>query len=470
MTRLFNVKLLTARQRLRLLTPSLIAIVAFSATSLAIVLLYRTALEQEEAHLTGEVRRTKRLIETLDHFNRGDRDKTLAMLNQAELTSQWVRDTGEFTIAAVDGGHMRFLLRRRLDYRDRPSPVPMKGNRAEPMGRARRGESGGLIGPDYRGETVLAAYTPVKGLHWGLVAKIDMSEIRQPFIQAGLVVSGLVVVLVALITTILVRMVRPIITDLENSREAAEAANRAKSEFLAAMSHELRTPLNAIIGFSQGLLERADRHPLNDHQKDRIEKIHTSGLHLLSLISDILNIARVEAGTMDVSLSVCNPMLILSDVHEIVMGLTRARPELVVRLDSPLDLPLMTTDAEKVKQILVNLADNAVKFTEKGSITLTAREEDDWIIFSVADTGVGIPADQWDHVFEKLFQIRQATPRSIKGAGLGLPIARSYAELLGGSISFTSQLGQGSTFTLRLPQHLAGTAESVQEVAVGSRP
>jgi signal transduction histidine kinase len=229
-----------------------------------------------------------------------------------------------------------------------------------------------------------------------------------------------------------------------------EAASRHKSEFLANMSHELRTPLNAIIGFSEVLTERMFGE-LNEKQDEYLKDIHASGQHLLSLINDILDLSKIEAGRMELERSAFD----LPSAIENALILVRERASRRgIRLGSTIDERLGTIDGDerKVKQVLLNLLSNGLKFTpEGGRIDVGARLDGDRAEVSVADTGIGIaPADQ-DAVFEEFRQVGTADKKA-EGTGLGLALSRKFIELHGGKIWVQSQLGAGSTFTFTLPR------------------
>ena len=257
---------------------------------------------------------------------------------------------------------------------------------------------------------------------------------------------------------------------LEESATAAEAANLAKSEFLASMSHELRTPLNAVIGFSEGLLERTDRHPLNDHQKDRLGKVLRSGQHLLGLINNVLDIAKIESGKYEVNISSFEAKPLGEDIRDLSAALLREKPDVEFVLQIDEGLPSLKSDESLVKQILINLVGNAVKFTSKGTITLQISCDDEYVNIAVRDSGVGIPEERLHTIFAKFDQVRSATTDSIKGTGLGLAICNSLTSLLGGTLSVGSELGKGSTFTFSIPLEFNDLVLHDEQVAFDALP
>lgn len=234
-----------------------------------------------------------------------------------------------------------------------------------------------------------------------------------------------------------------------------ELANRHKSEFLANMSHELRTPLNAIIGFSEALLEKMFGD-INEKQEDYLKDIHSSGQHLLSLINDILDLAKVEAGRMELNLGTFDlPAAIDNALTLIRERAMRHGIGLSVEVDSRLGE--LNADERKLKQILLNLLSNAVKFTpEGGKIKVGARQIDDMVEIAVSDRGIGIALEDQAAVFEEFKQVGSDYTRKAEGTGLGLALTRKLVELHGGTIRLESEPGKGSTFSFTLPLKAAG--------------
>jgi len=235
------------------------------------------------------------------------------------------------------------------------------------------------------------------------------------------------------------------------ARARADEANRAKTEFLAVMSHELRTPLNAIAGYAE-LLDIGVHGPLTDGQREAIERIQRSQRHLLGLINDVLNFARIEAGRVELDLRplpLHDSLLALETLVSPLLEKKRLRyryepcdPDLVVRADS-----------EKVRQILLNLLSNAIKFTEsRGEIVVGCRADASAAHIMVRDTGVGIPPDKLERIFEPFVQLDTGRTRAHEGTGLGLSISRDLARAMGGDLTVASVVDEGSTFTLRMPR------------------
>jgi PAS domain S-box-containing protein len=230
-------------------------------------------------------------------------------------------------------------------------------------------------------------------------------------------------------------------------------ANRLKSEFLANMSHELRTPLNGIIGFAEFLID-GKPGPLNAKQTEYLGDILTSGRHLLQLINDVLDIAKVEAGRMDLTTAEFSLPASINEVCAIARPIAeKKRIKIGITADPALDR--VTLDPQKFKQILYNLLSNAVKFTDEGgSVEITAAVADgDHFRLDVQDTGIGIREEDFGRLFREFEQIDSGTSRHYEGTGLGLALTRKLVELHGGTISVRSEPGKGSTFSVALPLH-----------------
>jgi PAS domain S-box-containing protein len=237
------------------------------------------------------------------------------------------------------------------------------------------------------------------------------------------------------------------------AREAAEAGTRAKSAFLANMSHELRTPMNAIIGYSEMLAEEFEDEGQEDYLSD-IAKIRGAGKHLLSLINDILDLSKIEAGRVDLLLERFDLAEMLRETIATARPLMDARGVgFEVALSE--DLGAVRADLTKLRQVVLNLLSNAAKFTHEGVVELGAesfeRDGDRWIRLAVKDTGIGIEADKLDNVFEEFTQADLSTTREYGGTGLGLAISRRFCRMMGGDITASSVVGEGSTFTIEIP-------------------
>ncbi|MGH7314168.1 MAG: ATP-binding protein, partial [Candidatus Rokuibacteriota bacterium] len=253
--------------------------------------------------------------------------------------------------------------------------------------------------------------------------------------------------------------------EIEDKGRQLEVASQHKSQFLANMSHELRTPLNAIIGVAEMLLEDAQAADQQD-QVEPLERVVRAGRHLLALINDILDLSKIEAGRMELQLEPFAIAPLVQDVATTIRPIaTKSGNQVVV--ECPADIGTMCADAMRVRQALLNLASNATKFTEQGTVRLAVerrrQDEADWIHFAISDTGIGMTAEQMGRLFEEFTQADSSTTRRYGGTGLGLAISQRFCRMMGGDIAVESVPGQGSTFTISLPADVgAGDAAGAQ--------
>ncbi|MBW4553078.1 MAG: hypothetical protein KME35_18495 [Aphanocapsa sp. GSE-SYN-MK-11-07L] len=278
--------------------------------------------------------------------------------------------------------------------------------------------------------------------------------------------------------------------EADQARSAAEAANQSKSTFLANMSHELRTPMNAIIGYSEMLIEEAAEREPAEFVPD-LEKIQIAGKHLLSLINDILDLSKIEAGRMELYLETFDLTNLIQQVVATIQPLLTKNNN-IFKLNSAADLGQIRADLTKVRQSLLNLLSNACKFTQNGTITLTVTRDQmpnslgdgqavraasplgkgnaDTIQFKISDTGIGMTPEQMNKLFQPFTQADASTTRRYGGTGLGLAITQHFCQLMGGEITLDSQLGQGTTFTIDLPAEVSNPGATASVSNFDSNP
>jgi signal transduction histidine kinase len=243
----------------------------------------------------------------------------------------------------------------------------------------------------------------------------------------------------------------------EKARVQAESANQLKTQFLSNVSHEFRTPLNAINGYTEIMLSGIGGQMSEKHTQYN-KKIHANTQQLRLMVDDLLDLARIESGTVEITTSAIAPGDLVSQIVDVQQGLIQGK-SITLQMKSTADLPVAVQwDTRKVQQVLINLIGNAIKFTDQGSVEVSISTQNDLVHIAVADTGSGMPSDAPTYIFDKFRQVDSTEGRKHGGNGLGLSITKGLVEQMGGKITVQTALGKGSTFTVTLPRQMKDTA------------
>jgi PAS domain S-box-containing protein len=580
--------------------------ITVASTILSTWFFYQAAFDEQKIWLMEIAKSQAQITERIAKYSlkthpgphiEGNEDQALSHVLNVFHSFKGLGPTGEFLLAKKDGEMIVFLYQNNVRGFGKPRPVSVHSGLAEPMRRALNGQSGNMVGPDYRGITVLAAYEPVSGLNYGVVAKKDLAKIRAPFVQTAFLSALAAVVLVFIGAFFIHRLGFPIlehlehtisslgraqqiarlgnwernlitgeqswsketfhilgipedkkasllafkkavypddmgkirraisaalkgidpfdveyrvvhsgggaryihslaeivrspnqtpigirgtiqdITDLKEAQnkiirlnegleqrvkdrtlalsealEQAREASQAKTRFLANMSHELRPPLNAILGFSSVILNETFGTLDNKRYADYIIDIHDSGVLLLELINDILDLSSIEADKLSLSEEVLDPFKTIEDSLKFVEDQSNKK-HISLTFNAAEEQTFLLADERRLKQILLNLLTNAVKFNDEGgSVTLSAGFDEGAFYFTVKDTGIGMDKEGLTRALSPFERVEDIFSRTYEGTGLGLPLAKGLAEAHEGTMQVDSALGSGTTITVRFPK------------------
>ncbi|MBW8011074.1 MAG: hypothetical protein FVQ83_07520 [Chloroflexi bacterium] len=449
----------------------IMVMVALAAAIVSIGVLYQAAFDEQEARLVETAQSQARLIEAVARFDAeqsrdypgGSWEATLSQVREAHENYEGFGETGEFTLAQLEGNMIVFLLNHRHRDLQDPDPVSFDSERAEPMRLALSGFSGTVVGLDYRGEVVLAAHEPVAELDMGIVAKIDLAEVRQPFIWAGLIAGIIVVVLIVFAALGFLRMSNPIIKRLEDSletlqtysgrleemvedrtkelEEAHETMIRTEKlaflgELAGGVGHELRNPLGVI---TNAVYYLESTQPVSAEKlEEYLGIIASEALGASRIVGELLDYARVQQSQRE--------FIAISELVSDVLEKSPPPENINVAANLSQELPPSFIDAQQIKQVFTNLVTNAYQaMPQGGELIISTHVENGQIQLSIADTGMGISEDNMKKLFEPLFTTKA------RGIGLGLALSNRLVEANGGNILVESEEGKGATFIVSLP-------------------
>ncbi|MDX1738083.1 MAG: ATP-binding protein [Alphaproteobacteria bacterium] len=442
----------------------LLMFVTIALTSLSVMALYQVAFREKETDLRQMAQNQAKLISAVARFDNinsvdahpeGAVAATISQIIDANLTP--VRKDSSLDVIIAQRLPNKIVYLMRLNGPLSPPIKPDQLIQDLPMSLAINGQKGTTIYTNKDGEEILAAYDYIPELDVGVVTQKNLSEIRGPFIQVGLLLAGLATVTVILGSYFILRMMQPVIGELIDARNEAEKADIAKSNFLANMSHELRTPLNAIIGFSE--IIKSNILPDIPGQAPRhigyAADINKAGNHLLSVINDILDMSKIDANKMELSEGTIVLDQMVSQCLTLMKPLANEK-NITIHYERKENCPeVLNGDNTRVKQMLINLISNAIKFSSRDQnihvgVSTSPKGE---LLVSVSDKGLGIAQKDIPLVLSKFGQVNNSYIRDHQGTGLGLPLVKMLVESHQGKLVIESELNQGTRAILVFPNH-----------------